>query len=250
MISINQQKRIAALRLPKFRAKYGLFIVEGHKISVEILQRYPQAVEHIFATADWLIANADILPDLRGKIDEATPDELKKHSSFSTASPLLLLVRIPTFTIDNDLIPNSLSLVLQTIQDPGNMGTILRIADWFGVAQVFCSADCCDVFSPKVVQASMGSCMRMATHTVDLPQFLAEYPKLPIYGTVLHGSSIYAADLQPRGFVLMGNESQGLSPDLQTLLTHRLTIPAVGAAESLNVAVAAGIVLSHFRKNG
>ena len=235
------------LRLAKNRKKYKHFIAEGDKICQEILKNNPEAIHAIYCLPEWLDANYTDLQLLQSLITEITFQELKKISNLKTPNQVLLIVKQPTLVLDLSACTNNLTLLLDRIQDPGNMGTILRIADWFGIPRVICSPDCVDIYNPKVVQASMGAFLRVQTFIEDLPTFCKQFPKLPVYGAILNGANIHNTSLEPNAFIVIGNESRGISETLQNCLTHRIAIPCYGGAESLNAAVATGIICAFFR---
>ena len=172
---------------------------------------------------------------------EISVTELEKISSLKTPQDAIAQIRIPEWPVlrHNDL-KGCFSLVLDGIQDPGNMGTIIRIADWFGIINLICSEDTVDIYNPKVVQASMGSLSRVKVHYIGLSQFLSQI-KLPIYGALLDGENIYDSDFGDEGLLLMGNEGNGIRPEIQKLITKAVTIPRIGKAESLNVAIATSL---------
>ena len=176
--------------------------------------------------------------------------DLEKVSSLKTPQEVIALVKIPpTTTLDGAQLRLKFSLVLDGIQDPGNMGTIIRIADWFGISNIICSDDTVDAYNPKAVQASMGSLSRINIHYTALAAVLPGL-KLPMFGALLDGENIYRTDFGNEGLVLMGNEGNGLRPEIQALISKAVTIPRIGAAESLNVAVATALFCSEVgRKN-
>ena len=261
MLSHNQTKLLTALQVKKYRQKYRKFVVEGEKMVAELLSQQYIGVSALFATATWMEQNAPAMSDFLEKTTLVSEAELKKISTLSTPNAVLAVAEMPT---DFDLSPSEVmakaghsSLLtphpsplthpcfyLDGLQDPGNVGTILRTADWFGMPAVFCSPDCADVFSPKVVQASMGAVLRIRTAELPLATLLAAAPGIPVMGAVLGGQDMFEMTLPAHGLLVIGNEGRGISPEVETLLTHRLTIPRhpLGKAESLNAAVAAGIL--------
>lgn len=249
MFSKAKVKIIQSLLLPKFRQKYQLFVVETPKIVLECIKNNSDDVVELFALAEWADTYARELRPHRHKLSIVSENELKQLSFLQTPQSVVALCRLPTISVQPEGVQNSLSLVLETIQDPGNMGTILRIADWFGLPYLFCSPDCVDVFNPKTIQASMGAFLRVKVVYLPLNELLDSYKNMPVYGTVLGGENIYTQNLPQKAFIVIGNEGKGISPALQMRLHHRLTIPAFGGAESLNAAVATGIVVSEFKRN-
>jgi len=252
MLSHNQTKLLTALQVKKYRQKYRKFIVEGEKMVAELLAQQRVGVSALFATAAWMEQNAPILSAFLEKTTLVTETELKKISTLSTPNSVLAIAEMPAdpasilnsqFSILHS--PFSIAFYLDGLQDPGNVGTILRTADWFGMPAMFCSPDCADVFSPKVVQASMGAVLRVPTAELPLADLLAALPPdTPVMGAVLGGQNVFEVKLPAHGLLVIGNEGRGLSPETERLLTHRLTIPRhpQGRAESLNAAVAAGIL--------
>ena len=248
-LSINQLKYLKSLHLRKFRQKYHNFIVEGTKIASEALSSVPLEVEGIYAVPEWAEANSPLPEGLQEKLTVIAPEELKKISLLTTPNQVLLVMKEPTIRFDPEAVAQGLCLYLEDIRDPGNFGTILRIADWFGIPWVFCSPESVEVLNPKVVQASMGAFLRVKCLPVDFAGLKNELPDLPVYGTVLDGAPVFDADLSDRAIIVIGNESRGISDALQPYLSHRVSIPKgkQGGAESLNAAIAAGIICSVFR---
>lgn len=246
MLSKNKIKYVNALKLAKNRKKYNHFIAEGDKICQEILKNSPALIHTLFCLPQWHKQHQSNLGPLSHKIVEITPAELKKISNLKTPNQVLIVANQPDYMLDKFVVQQNLILLLDQIQDPGNMGTILRIADWFGIPYVICSPNCVDIYNPKVVQAAMGAFLRVQVFVKDLPSFCQQYPDISIYGTVLDGANLFQSSLPSTAFIVIGNESRGISEGLQTCLTHRLTIPRYGGAESLNAAVATGIVCSFF----
>lgn len=244
MISKNQLKYIRQLEQKKYRRRENLFVAEGTKVVGDLLQRYrPEAV---FATSEWQ-APAGITPQL------VTDDELRRISSLQHPQQVLALFPIPSsFTFHFSLFTNNLSLVLDGVQDPGNLGTIIRIADWFGISTIVCSEDTVDAWNPKVVQATMGSIARVNILYTDLPAFLDSLPAdFPVYGTFLDGDNIYTQELTPEGLIIMGNEGNGITDAVRAKVNRRLLIPDFHqgeTADSLNVAIATAITCSEFRR--
>ena len=242
MISKNQLKYIRQLEQKKYRRREGVFVAEGTKVVGDLLLRYrPEAV---FATADWQ-APAGITPQL------VTDDELRRISFLQHPQQVLALFPLPANCKPSTL-NLELSLALDGVQDPGNLGTIIRIADWFGISTIICSEDTVDAWNPKVVQATMGSIARVNIIYLNLPDFLDTLPAdFPIYGTFLDGENIYTQQLTPDGLIIMGNEGNGISEAVRTKVNRRLLIPDFHqgpTADSLNVAIATAITCSEFRR--
>ncbi|MBN2215455.1 MAG: RNA methyltransferase [Bacteroidales bacterium] len=233
-----------------------MFVVEGDKIVAEIIQQEPSKIEELYLTENWYrksgIASGQklALPFII-----INPGEMQRISSFKSPPEAIALVRIPHFRLDHDEIAGNLSLMLDTVQDPGNLGNIIRIADWFGIRNIICSTECADCFNPKVLQATMGAIMRVRIHYTGLETVLQKLTQLPdfgIYGTFLQASEIYTANLLPAGVIIMGNESKGISKRLFPYIGERISIPSFrhrsGKIDSLNVAAAAAIICSEFRR--
>lgn len=241
MLVKSQVKYIQSLSQKKLRDEEGVFVAEGPKIINELLQAGNPALRQVFGTAEWLATH----PELPAGIAlEVTPEELGKLSFLQTPNQVLGIFRKPVFS-PSDHWQSSVSLMLDTLQDPGNLGTILRCADWFGIKRVICSKDSADVFNPKVVQSTMGSIARVEVIYEDLPAFIRQHPQVPVYATTLNGRSLQELGPVTAGIILIGNESRGIHEELLALASHRITIPRKGQAESLNAAVATGIILSH-----
>ena len=243
MISKNQLKYIRQLEQKKYRRREGLFVAEGTKVVGDLLQRYrPEAV---FATADWQ-APAGITSQL------VTDDELRRISFLQHPQQVLALFPLPSVNSLPSSVNSELSLALDGVQDPGNLGTIIRIADWFGISSIICSEDTVDAWNPKVVQATMGSIARVNIIYNNLPEFLDSLPAdFPVYGTFLDGDNIYTQELTREGLIIMGNEGNGISDAVRAKVNRRLLIPDFHqgeTADSLNVAIATAITCSEFRR--
>lgn len=250
MISQNQIKHLRSLGIKKHRLEHGQFLIEGDKMVAELLGQSHIDVSGLFALESWVEKNARFLRMVSGKVYTVSEAELAKISSLSTPNQVLALANIPLETCNSQLATSNLCFYLDGIQDPGNMGSILRIADWFGMPAVYCSPDCVDVYSPKVVQASMGALFRVRTWEVELSEILRETSNLPVAGAVLDGKNVFEEKLPQNGLIVIGNEGRGISSHVAGLLTHRISIPRHpdGGAESLNAAVAAGILAAVFRR--
>lgn len=230
-------KLIRSLADKAGRREHGLFLAEGDKLVDEIANSHLK-IAQIFRTPDSKLTHGTVI----------AKSEMERISLLKTASDSLALVEIPTFEPGQTA---ALSLVLDNVQDPGNLGTIIRIADWFGIKDIYCSPTSADCFNPKVVQATMGALTRVRIHYTDLVMLLTDCNR-PIYGTFLEGENIYDATLSGEGFIVMGNEGRGVTPQVARLVTDKLYIPPYPAfeptSESLNVAVATAIVCSEFRR--
>ncbi len=244
MLSKSKVKYIQSLSHKKLRDEEGVFVAEGPKVVADLLDHSDLKIKEIFATRDWISENEHgLTEDRRRVLTELDQVSLNRISFQTTPHQVLAVFYKPVY---NSNIENSgVSLLLDTIQDPGNMGTIIRSADWFGVGQIVCSENCADLFAPKVVQASMGSVGRMPLVYTELSEFINRNPGMPVYAATLNGESVYETSKINSGFILIGNESKGVSEELRKLATHRITIPGRGRAESLNAAVATAVILSH-----
>ena len=239
MLSKAQNKYIRSLTQPKFRNEYKVFIAEGEKIAMEWLSA-DAPVKTIVATAEWTeLYSGLIARHPEAELHIVKDSELAGLSSLQTPNNVLLVVPLPA----KKDIPaiNEWHLALDDIQDPGNMGTIIRIADWFGINNIICSPGCVDAYNPKVVQSAMGGHLRVAIYEEDLVTFLSESP-LPKIAATLHGTNVYEVDRLNAGVLIIGNESKGVSEKVAALATKRVTIPRRGGAESLNAGVSAGIL--------
>lgn len=252
MLSKNKIKLIQSLNRKKDRDESGLFLVEGNKMVEEAL-RSEFKIETLVCTVQF----ADQHPEIHSKakeIIEADRDSIQKASLLQNPQEALAIVAQPAIEIPKLNLSTNLCLALDFIQDPGNLGTILRIADWFGIDTVICSENTVDVFNPKVVQASMGAIFRIKTLYTNLEGFLSEASKsqIPVYGTFMDGNNIYTEPLTKNGIIVLGNEGNGISDQIRKLVTRRIAIPTFSTnpnkAESLNVAIAASICCSEFRR--
>jgi TrmH family RNA methyltransferase len=246
MLSKSQISFIKSLHQKKYRKENGMFIIEGIKSIAEFIHSSYQ-VHSIYCLPQY----QSLLPKLPAniKLFEVNNAELDKISTLQTPQGILALVNIPknrVLTVSG--LKGVFSLVLDGVQDPGNLGTIIRTADWFGFEQVICSAATVEIYNPKTVQATMGSLSRVNVFYEDLHTLLSTV-KLPVFGAVLNGSSIYQTDWGKEGLVILGNEGQGITPEIMELITHPVTIPRIGGAESLNVAISAAILCADISRN-
>ncbi len=249
MLSKNKIKTIRALELKKNRQTTGLFVAEGPKVVHDLLEVV--RAKTLLATHEWLSHNSTSIP--ADEVIEVSEEELRKVSFLQ--HPQHVMAVFPQNGIEHEEIPlqDTLSIFLDGVQDPGNLGTIIRIADWFGITNIVCSPDTADVYNPKVVQATMGSIARIHTTYADLSEVLSKLPPdFPVYGTLLDGENIYSQQLTSNGIIIMGNEGKGISPAIRAKVNRRLRIPNFPpgrpTADSLNVAVATAIVCSEFRR--
>lgn len=246
MLTNNQIRFIKSLQQRKHREESGLFVVEGVKM-VEELVSSDWTIENVYGTEQFSESHPNI-----AKISEyelISSKELGRISGLKSSNQVLAVAKKREFEVAPDICSSQLCLALDEVRDPGNLGTILRLADWFGIEHVFCSENSVEVYNPKVVQSTMGSLFRTQIHYVDLAQFLAMC-EAPVYGAILGGDGLYEADLQQNGILVMGSESHGISDSIQAHLTHRITIPGYGKAESLNVSTATAVLLAEFRRRG
>lgn len=243
MLSKAQSKHIKALSRQKYRKETGEFLVQGTKIARECLNA-PGKIHQIICTPGWAASHEEeIQKHFQARITLCTPEVISAHSTLANGNEVILVLPLPGEEEVDDKVP--WILALDRIQDPGNMGTLIRIADWFGLSSVVCSRDSADPYQPKVIQAAMGSHLRVRTHSLELEEFLASQSR-PVMAASLKGIPLFDIPVHARGVLLIGNESAGLNPSLLPLATCPVRIPAYGGgAESLNAAVSAGILLSH-----
>ncbi|MDD6211268.1 MAG: RNA methyltransferase [Bacteroidales bacterium] len=246
MLSKNKIKYIKSLEKKKFRDEYGVFLAEGNKLVADLLGHFE--CELLVAKPQWMATQGDLHTEELVVADE---QDIRSASLLKSPQDVLAVFRQPVYEPDREALKGKLSLALDGVQDPGNMGTIIRLADWFGIGEVFCSHQCADVYNPKTVQATMGALARVRVHYTDLVPFLKTLD-MPLYGTVLDGNNLYGEKLDGKGMIVMGNEGNGISAEVDALLTHRLYIPNFPpdsvTSESLNVAVATAVVCAEFRR--
>jgi TrmH family RNA methyltransferase len=240
MVSKNQIKLINSLQQKKYRKLHNLFIAEGKKVIQELIDAN-FSLEHLFVTK----AN---LFDSRFDSELISDSDLKKISALTTANDCLAVFKIKETTSKTS---SGLELALDNIKDPGNMGTIIRLCDWFGISKIVCTEETVDMYNPKVVQATMGSLARVEVEYTNLISYL-KTTDLDIFGTFMEGSNIYKQELPTKGIIVMGNEANGISAEIENLVTQKISIPRFGSlqqTESLNVATATAIILSEFKRN-
>jgi TrmH family RNA methyltransferase len=242
MITKNQVKYIQSLGQKKSRDEENRFIAEGPKLVGELLAAGNCRVAQLYALKEWIDEHSNRIDD--PKVIEVSAGELEKISQLTTPNQVLAVIEKTQWKNDAE-IKGTISLALDTIQDPGNMGTIIRLADWFGIKNIFCSTDCADVYNPKVVQASMGSISRVRVEFTGILSLLKENKDVPIYAAVLNGRDITKMEKISEGIIVIGNESKGINEEILKLANVQITIPGKGKAESLNAGVATGIILSH-----
>ena len=241
MLSKAKLKYIQSLGQKKYRDEEEVFIAEGPKLVKELLEARNVEVKEVFALNDWLDENKKLLTNTETTaIDEG---ELERISQLTTPHKVVAIIKKIDWG-ETPVAKGKITLALDAIQDPGNLGTIIRTADWFGIEQIVCSKDCADVYNQKVVQATMGSVARVKVFYFDLKEWLASQKEIRIYATVLEGQDINSVKKIQEGIILIGNESKGIDDDLLKLANVKITIPKKGKAESLNAAMAAGIIMN------
>ncbi len=236
MLTKNEIKYIQSLFHKKQRDEEKLFAAEGPKLAHELVNSR-DIVKHIYATAKWLQNN----PAVKAPVTEISEIELGKISNLQTPHEVVVIAH-QSVPANEPVLKRMLTIVLDGIQDPGNMGTIIRIADWFGIKQIICSNDCVEIYNPKVVQSTMGSIARVSCWYKDLHEWEKE-TDVRIFGALLNGKNIYTIGKANEGLVVIGNESRGISEPFISKITDPVTIPKAGGAESLNAAVATGIIV-------
>lgn len=250
MLSKSKIKLINSLKRKKYRQINRLFTAEGSKLVLELLNSGFR-VKTVVALESYIESVQGELLKNAGEVIAVSDNELKKISSLTAPQKVLAVAEIPDWKVEDEEIKKNLSLALDDIRDPGNLGTIIRTADWFGIKNVFCSQTCVDVYNPKVVQSTMGAVTRVKVHYTELAQLLDKWSAksdCEIYGSFLKGENIYGAGLTNRGMVVLGNESRGISAALRPYISRSLCIPHRGRSESLNVSAAAAVICSEFRR--
>lgn len=240
MVSKNQIKLITSLQQKKYRKQEQLFFAEGVKVVQELLHSN-------FELQDLFTTKQDFLTVPKNKVHAISEAELKKVSALTTPNTCLAVFKIPKV---KEMVEKGLIVALDDVRDPGNLGTIIRLCDWFGIETLFCSEESVDIYNPKVVQATMGSISRVNVVYGNLETFLSQ-TKLPVFGTFMDGKNIYQEELPKEGIIVMGNEANGISTSVEKLVSERIAIPRFGnlqVTESLNVATATAIILSEFKR--
>jgi len=247
MLSKNQIKFIKLLAQKKYRDESACFLAEGNKLVADLLPYFN--CDLLFCESSWLAMQGDVKAS---QMEIANAGDIGKVSLQKSPQQVIAVFQQPKYELDTIDLFEKLSLVLDCIQDPGNLGTIIRIADWFGIENIICSFDTVDVYNPKTIQATMGALARVKVHYTDLSDFLKKQQDLPIYGTFLDGTDIYTKTLSSKGFIVMGNEGKGISSEIETFITERLYISNYPidkmTSESLNVAVATAVTCAEFRR--
>jgi TrmH family RNA methyltransferase len=253
-ISKARLKELALLKQKKSRGEQVVFVAEGEKIVGEVLGS-DLKVKTILGTKEWLLANKKKLQLSNFEVFEVYDEELARVSNLKTPNKVLVVAEIPEQKFNVHELKNKLTLVLDDIQDPGNLGTIIRLADWFGIENIICSENTVDVYNPKVIQSTMGAFLRVKLKYINLNVFFKEIDNsIPIYGAFLEGKDIYKEQLTSSGIIVMGNESKGISTEIGQFISNKITIPSFSKndakTESLNVSVATAIICSEFRREG
>lgn len=248
MLSKNKIKYIRSLERKKNRKEERVFVAEGRKLVGDLAGHFPCRL--LIATSDWLETNRPVTAD---EVIEVTPEELSRASFQKTPQEVLAVFVQPVYDVNPEVIRHALCLALDDVQDPGNLGTIIRLADWFGMEHIFCSPGTADVYNPKTVQATMGALARVKVHYCSLPRLIESLTDdIPVYGTFLSGNILYTEPLSAHGLIVMGNEGNGISPEVEKLINRKLYIPNYPqgreTSESLNVAIATAVVCSEFRR--
>lgn len=256
MISKSNIKYVRSLALKKVRKEEKVFVAEGGRLFADLIDYF--VPRYIFAAEEWIDANPSLIGKIKERygvvVDVATDEELRKISFQETPQDVLaVFLQSDSRAEIENVACHNLCIALDEVQNPGNLGTIMRVADWFGIEHIFCTATCADVYNPKTVQATMGALARVKVHYCDLKESLKKISAdIPVYGTFLDGENIYMQELSSNGVILMGNEGRGISQDIAKCVTKRVLIPSFPperpTSESLNVAVATSIVCAEFRR--
>lgn len=246
MITKSDVKYIQSLAHKKFRESEGVFVIEGVKMVGELIDEFPNHIVQLFATEEWVddISGHNLEGFRLSIIDNLMLDRI---SQLKSPNKVLAIVKMPIQSTHTSTL-NKLTLVLDQIQDPGNLGTIIRTCDWFGVQNILCSMDTVDAYNPKTVQSAKGSLLRVNIQYVDIKDFLSSTKEATIYAAALDGNSIYNIKMQEPAIIVIGSEASGISKEVLALANKKITIPKVGKAESLNAGIAAAIIMSNFTK--
>lgn len=246
-LSKNRIKYIRSLELKKNRKEEKVFLAEGPKLVGDLLGHFH--CRFLIATAAWLSAHPHAQVE---DVTEVSEEELSRASLLKTPQQVLAVFEQPDRVLDTSVISRSLCLALDDVQDPGNLGTIIRLADWFGIEHIFCSPNTVDVYNPKTIQATMGGIARIKLHYTPLPALIRSLKDIPVYGTFLDGKNMYEQPLSTCGLIVMGNEGNGIGKEVEELINRKLYIPNYPAdrttSESLNVAIATAVVCAEFRR--
>lgn len=245
-VTNNLVKWVYSLSLKKNRDKEKCFVAEGTKCVLDTLGSF--RLKYLFCTEEWLESHGDVA----GYATVASKVQMERMSMLKTSAEVIAVYEMPEYCMESIDAERNLYLALDNVQDPGNLGTIIRIADWFGIHDIFCSPGTVDVYNPKVVQSTMGAISRVRVHYCSLPELFGRCGGVPVYGTFLDGDNIYGKPLSGNGFIVMGNEGKGISKELEEYVTARLLVPSYPqeavTSESLNVGMATAIVVSEFRR--
>lgn len=248
-LSKNKIKYIHSLEQKKTRREERVFLAEGPKLTGDLLGHF--RCRFLAATASWLEEHPDICAD---EIAEVSQEDLSRASLLKTPQQVLAVFEQPQYTLDPEVVKHSLCLALDDVQDPGNLGTIVRLADWFGIEHIICSQNTVDVYNPKTVQATMGGIARVKVHYTSLPDFIRSLgdEDIPVFGTFLDGKNMYEQPLTEHGLIVMGNEGNGIGKEVEALINRKLYIPnypqGKETSESLNVAIATAVICAEFRR--
>lgn len=246
-LSKNRIKYIRSLELKKNRKEEKVFLAEGPKLVGDLLGHFP--CRFLAATAKWLNVQPSVLAD---EVLEVSLEELSRASLLKNPQEVLAVFEQPQYQPDRDVISHSLCIALDDVQDPGNLGTIIRLADWFGIEHIFCSPNTVDVYNPKTIQATMGGIARVKVYYTPLPDLIRMLGDIPVYGTFLNGKNMYEQQLSANGLIVMGNEGNGIGEEVGKLINRKLYIPNYPeerqTSESLNVAIATAVVCAEFRR--
>ena len=245
-----QIKLIKSLHLKKFRNEYNLFVAEGSTNVLDLLNS-PFRLQWLFARESWIEKFEEKAQEFNAQ--QVPGKEMEMMSSLKNSSEVLAVFKLPELPDFNPDTIDDYVIALDSIKDPGNLGTIIRTADWFGIKNIICTHDTVDVYNPKVVQATMGSLARVQVYYLDLEKVLSEMPTdIDVYGAYMHGEPVSSIEKQDKGIILIGSEAHGISKDYLSLITHKVTIPTFSkgkaGAESLNAAVATAILCYEFRR--
>lgn len=246
-LSKNRIKYIHSLDLKKKRKEENVFLAEGPKLVGDLLGHFH--CRFLIGTHEWIASQKHLAAE---DITEVTEEELSHASLQKAPQQVLAVFDQPQTSIDPMVVQRSLCLALDDVQDPGNLGTIVRLADWFGIEDIFCSPNSADIYNPKAIQATMGGIARVRVHYTPLPELLQSLKDVPVFGTFLDGENIYGQLLSDHGLIIMGNEGKGISREVERLVNRKLYIPNYPAnratSESLNVAIATAVVCAEFRR--
>lgn len=247
-LSKNKIKYIHSLEQKKIRKEERVFLAEGPKLVGDLLEHFP--CRFLAATSLWLQKHTDIHAN---ELVEVSQEELSRASLLKTPQQVLAIFEQPQYTLNPEVARHSLCLALDDVQDPGNLGTIIRLADWFGIEHIICSQNTVDVYNPKTVQATMGGIARVKVHYTSLPDFIRSLgDDTPVFGTFLDGKNMYEQLLSTTGLIVMGNEGNGIGKEVETLINRKLYIPnypqGQETSESLNVAIATAVICAEFRR--